>query len=295
MPNEPNSRHRRYSGLIPGDTGMPKLSLRQNALHTLHHAIEHLQWSHDLGDSNGERSFDHDDHSVSWREGTSQFFVVPDFTRLPDVYNLKFALLHLIQAAELLLKSYVELQQPAAVFVSPGSKKTIGIHEALRFTTARNAKLFTPDEIALLLQAKDLRNNIEHYQFAFDGARVQRLCIDFIAICMLISQRLLSINIVDAFSWDSLRNGPDAVGDYLSSLMGEISGIGKGASQKAASSWTSQDVNEPVFLCMNCGSRAVTRDRGVCMGCGVEGDEEIVRLLREFETAVKASAAQGSE
>ena len=269
---------------------MPKLSLRQNAFHTLHHAIEHLQWSQDLDDSDSERSFDHDDHSVSWREGTSLCFVVPDFTRLPAVYNLKFALLHFIQASKLLLKAYVEQQQPAAVFVSPGSKKTIGLHEALRFTTARNPKLFTPDEIALLLQAKDLRNNIEHYQLAFDGAHVRVLCVDFIAICMLISQKLLLTNIVDAFSWDSIRNKPDPVGDYLSSLMGEVSGIGKGATQKAASSWTDQNANEPVFLCLNCGSRAVTRDRGVCMGCGVDGDEEIVTLLHEFETAVKALA-----
>ena len=81
--------------------------------------------------------------------------------------------------------------------------------------------------------------------------------------------------------------------------MGESSGIGKGATQKAASSWTSRNANEPVFLCLNCGSKAVTRDRGVCMGCGVEGDEEIVTLLHEFETAVKALAeienADGSQ
>lgn len=177
--------------------------------------------------------------------------------------------------------------QPQSSFLLDRTK-TIGFREALKFTTARNPKLFTPDELALLLQAKDLRNNIEHYQFVFDAARVRMLCIDFIAICMLISQRLLSTNIVDAFSWDSISNKPDPVGDYLSSLMTEGSAIGNGATQKTASSWTSQNANEPVFLCLNCGARAVTRDRGVCMGCGVDGDEEIVTLLDEFETAVRA-------
>jgi hypothetical protein len=103
---------------------MLKLNLLQNALHTLHHAIEHLEWSQDSDDSARERSFDHDDRSVSWREGSSLCFLAPDFTRLPAAYNLKFALLHLIQASELLLKSYVALQEPSAVFVSPGSKKT---------------------------------------------------------------------------------------------------------------------------------------------------------------------------
>jgi len=270
---------------------MPKLSLRQNALHTLHHAIEHLQWSEKQADGDRKRKFDEDDQSVSWREGSSLCFVVPEFTRLPAEYNLKFAVLHLIQASELLLKSYIEQQQPAAVFVCPGSKRTIGLHEALKFTTSKNPKLFTQAERALLLQAKDLRNSVEHYQIEFNEAHLRLLCIDFVAICMLISQELLSINIVEAFSWDSIKNEPDPVGDYLSSLSSELSATGKAAARKTALLWVGENTDEPVFLCLNCGARAVTCDRGVCMGCGAEGDEELVSLLQEFEGAVKTAVA----
>jgi hypothetical protein len=42
-------------------------------------------------------------------------FAWAEFSRLPSVYNLKFALLHLIQASELLLKSYVEQCEPTAL------------------------------------------------------------------------------------------------------------------------------------------------------------------------------------
>jgi hypothetical protein len=41
-----------------------------------------------------------------------------------------------------------------------------------------------------------------------------------------------------------------------------------------------------VFLCPNCGVRAVSRDRGVYMVCGSEGDQEIVGMLEDFEAVV---------
>jgi hypothetical protein len=154
-----------------------RLNLRQNALHTLHHAVEHLQWSQTDPD---ERSFDHRNHSVQWKNEEGHLcFAWAEFSRLPSVYNLKFALLHLIQASELLLKSYVEQCEPAALFVRPGSKKTINLQTALSFTTERNPDLLTPAEVALLMQAKDLRNVIEHYEIEFSDKEFRSLCIDF--------------------------------------------------------------------------------------------------------------------
>jgi hypothetical protein len=266
---------------------MSTLNLRQNGLHTLHHAIEHLEWS-TMANRDGGRVFDHDDHTVSWREGSSLCFVAPEFTRLPEEYNLKFAVLHLIQAAELLLKSYVHQQQPSAIFASPGSTKTIGLQQALAFTTARNPNLFMPDEIALLMQAKQLRNSVEHYEFTFDAEKLRLLCIDFVSICMLVCQDLLSINIAEVFSWDALKNRPDPVGDYLSALSGDLSVLGKLVAQKTASAWLSDNKRERVFLCLNCGAKSVSRERGICMGCGAEGDEETAKSIEEFEAALKA-------
>src|SRR5437667_11844579 len=130
---------------------MLKLDLRQNALHTLYHAVEHLDWSESetFGRSGG--SFDDDGRSIVWKtEDGHLISVAPDFTRLPPAYNLKFALLHLIQGVELLLKSYIEQCEPTALFVRHGSKKTIGLHAALNFTVVRNPTLLSPSEIALI-------------------------------------------------------------------------------------------------------------------------------------------------
>ena len=69
-----------------------KLNLRQNAVHTLYHAVEHLYWSESDTDAKEGRSFNYDEHTVEWRNETGNVcFALSDFNRLPAVYNLKFA------------------------------------------------------------------------------------------------------------------------------------------------------------------------------------------------------------
>jgi hypothetical protein len=262
---------------------MIKLNLRENALHTLYHAVEHLHRSQADGLREDGRAFDHDDHSVEWRnEHGDLCFVVPEFTRLPSVYNLKFALLHLIQASELLLKSYVEQCEPTAIFVRLGSRKTIDLRTALAFTIERNPALLTRAEYALLLEAKSFRNAVEHYQFALEERQFRTLCTDFLAICLLLAQALLTVNIADAFSWDYLRDRPDEVASYLSTVLAQISETGRGSAKHSGELWASENPSHPVFRCLNCGARAVSGERGVCMGCGADGDEELVTILEDF-------------
>jgi hypothetical protein len=263
---------------------MIRLNLRQNALHTLHHAVEHLYWSEAESGGDGGRSFDHEEHTVEWRSEHGHLcFTIPDFTRLPPVYGLKFALLHLIQAAELLLKAYVEQCEPTAVFIKAGSGRTIDLRTALKFVAERNPTLLSPNEYALLLEAKDLRSMIEHYQFGGEEARLRSVCTDFLAICVLFAQALLSVNVIDAFSWDHLHDRPDKVGQYLSGTLDRLSERGRQTARRSGAAWIAANPQSPVFLCLHCGARAVSTERGVCMGCGAEGDEDMVALLEEFK------------
>jgi hypothetical protein len=266
---------------------MVKLNLLQNALHTLHHAVEHLQWSEEETPVRSGRRFDIEDGSVSWKSEKGQLcFQVPEFTRMPAGYNLKFSLLHLIRASELLLKTYVESCDPASLFIAGDATKTINLQQALHFATHhRHPDLLTPAQRALLLEAKRFRNAIEHYRFEMAEDRLRAICVDFLAICMLVSQTLPSTNIADVFSWDCLNNTRDRVAGYLESVLTGITDIGRGAVKRTGDQWASINTLQPVFLCLKCGARAVRCDRGVCMGCGTHGDEELVEILEEWRTA----------
>lgn len=267
-------------------TPMIKLNLLQNALHTLHHAVEHLQWSEGGEQAEKGRVYDPDDGSVSWRNRDGHLcFQVPDFTRMPSNYDLKFSLLHLIQAAELLLKAYVERCDPAAIFTIPGSTRTVNLQKALEFATVRNPDLLTPTERVLLLEAKHFRNAIEHFKFQMSGDRLRTICVDFLVICVLLSQKLLSLNIADVFSWDCLNDRPDPVADYLGSILAQATETGRESARRAGELWASENPSVSYFVCWNCGARAVSRDRGLCMGCGSEHDTEIAELLEDWQAA----------
>src|SRR6185437_11012166 len=84
------------------------------------------------------RRFDSQDHTVEWRNQQGDLCFADAPGKLPAVYNLKFALLHLIQAAELLLKCYMQKCEPAALFEKPGSRRTIDLRTALKFAAERN-------------------------------------------------------------------------------------------------------------------------------------------------------------
>lgn len=263
---------------------MVKLDLRQNALHTLHHAIEHMSWADAPEAHRDGHAFDDESHSVEWRDEHGHLcFNASSFTRLPPSYGRKFALLHLIQAVELLLKTYAEGTEPAALFVRKGSRRTIGIREALHFTLERHSYLLSPDEVSLLLESKDIRNEIEHCQFYCADSKLRSLCVDFLALCAFLSQKLLATNLVEAFSWDYLRDEPDPVGVHLSALLSDASQVGRLSAAKAGALWAAENPSERVFLCLNCGARSVSAAQGTCMGCGVEGNERASQLVEELE------------
>jgi hypothetical protein len=159
--------------------------------------------------------------------------------RRPPVYNLKFALLHLIHGAELLLKTYVEQVEPRALF-QPSSKHTISLRKALDFVVEHNPKLLLPQGIALLLEAKDLRNDVEHYKFSFAEGNLRALGIDFLGLWIFLSQTLLSVNLVEP-SLGIVCDKPDPVGDCLAAVLRQAPEIGLRSARKAGELWASQN------------------------------------------------------
>ena len=147
----------------------------------------------------------------------------------------------------------------------------------------RNPNLFGPAQVKLLLAARDLRNKIEHYQFDFSEDTLRSLCIDFLALATLISQKLLSINLVEALAYDYLNDRPDPAGDYLGMLLARASSIGQIAIKGVGELWAAENSTLSTFLCLHCGARTVPANSGRCMSCGVEGDAEVAALLEDFQ------------
>lgn len=95
-----------------------------------------------------------------------------------DIKAFKFAILHFSQFLELLFKFHVSEAHPLLIYKNPFSKNitkeaTIGLWEAIQFLK-NEGKALEPKFISDLEWLKTLRNEIEHFSFEMDVAKVRR-------------------------------------------------------------------------------------------------------------------------
>lgn len=264
---------------------MIKLNLKQNAFHTLRHAIEHLALAaEDDETACGKKWDDEDECVVSQCNGRVTCQFAGPLARRPARYNLKFALQHLIQACELLLKAHLVAVHGRQSIADPkNSKKTISLYKALTLASSAVGGLLTQEEVELLFRANDLRNQVQHHEFAYEHERLRQICIEFLAICSLFSQKLFGVNLVTELMFDPWVENSDPVGEYLCSLAEELSSDAKRTTAKIAADWLARNPDKRAMLCICCGSRAFMPDTGFCTACGAEGDEDSSRLVEELE------------
>lgn len=264
---------------------MLKLDIKQNALHSLHHAIK-LIYSASLEKNINGRFFNDDDHFVEWHESGKRSFSLADYTPLPPKYDLKFALLHLVQTAELILKAYISNVNPNAIFVQKKNiktEKTINTYDALKFIETHKPNFLSPDEKELLENIRNIRNKIEHYKFEFDESQLKQKCIDFLALCMYLLQNLLSVNVLEIFDYDALRDKPDPISDFLQHILSGASPLGQISLKNTAIFWAENNRYQTPLFCLVCKTRTVSVEKEICMGCGTPSTREISKLLEELD------------
>jgi hypothetical protein len=261
---------------------MIKLNLKQNAFHTLRHAIQ--QMADASRDNELAYGREWDGHDVFYTEnGQRVYQPVGPLGRRPASYNLKFALLHLIQSCELLLKAHlVETQGSASIIEAKNGQKTINIYEALKRASKSIQGLLTLNEVELLFSANALRNQIQHFEFEYRTDAMRQLCVDFLIICRHLAQRLFGINVVEELTYDPWRNEADPLGVFLASLAWESSDDAGPTTERIAADWSSRNLTERTMLCIVCGSRSLMPALGVCNACGAEDDEGQSRRAEEF-------------
>lgn len=268
---------------------MLKLNIKQNALHSLHHAIGLIHAASSDDDFRG-RVFNDDDHFVEWYEDGRLQFSLSDYTPLPPTYSLKFVLLHLIQAVELVLKAYIADIDPQAIFIHKKgviTNKTIGMYDALKFIEMHKPGLLSDAEKVLLGKVKDLRNNVEHHEFEFGKLALKQMCIDFLALSAYLTQSLLSINLLEIFDYDALRDRTDPVSGFLQHVLSGSSILGKVSLTNTGRLWAEKKQNKETYLCMYCNERSLSAEREVCMGCGVESTVAESIEFEKFEALTK--------
>jgi hypothetical protein len=267
-----------------------KLDLLRNGLHSLHHGVEHLRQALASERDDDIAAYDPRDGTVTRRmPGGGTGWSLVAYSRPPAIYGIKFAILHLIQAVELLVKAYLARSDNGAIRERPGSDRTISMRTAVTRLANEQPHLLDPEHLDLVMRAADVRNAIEHSAFAYEFARMKEMAIDFLAVSSYLSATLHDINVVDVFQYDPYTDGfGDEIGDTIALLLGERTALSDHVVERHAAEWAAKNPGERLLLCITCGARGGNATTGICVVCGADVDTEFAAVLDELSAAADA-------
>jgi hypothetical protein len=143
--------------------------------------------------------------------------------------------------------------------------------------------LLSPSQAALILQATDVRNTIEHFEIAYDGDRARLVATDFLAVANYLAYRLHGIRLANDFGYNAWTDDYNPIGAVLSHLLSESTDVGTSASTEMALSWQLNNPRAALLLCPQCGARGGHAGDRVCVVCGAPVDEQYSQLIDELE------------
>jgi hypothetical protein len=117
--------------------------------------------------------------------------------------------------------------------------------------------------------------------------KLKQLCVDFIAVCVFLTQHLLSVNIFELFDYDALNDRPDKIADFIRSILSDTSYLGRRSLVRTGLEWVNKNPLEQISLCIICHQKIASIAQGKCMGCGAEFSKEEAELIESFETIVE--------
>lgn len=268
-----------------------QLDLLRNGLHSLYHGVEHLQEALDSEEDSDLHMYGPGSGLVVHRASSgAQSWSLTAFSRPPRTYALKFAILHFIQAVELIVKARLAQLDPQAIFDRPGSKRTITLWQAIKKLSVTDRALLDPGQNLLLARTGDLRNAIEHSEFSFDLLELKETTVDFLALSCFLASRLHGLNVPETFQFDAYRNGQDRVGDTISAILATRTSRSDTSVVRIAEEWLAQHPNDRLLRCFSCDTRSISFAEQRCVVCGADGDLEGAELADEFEELAAAVA-----
>jgi hypothetical protein len=265
-----------------------RLSLLQNSLHSIHHAVEHLDSALSESDAEDAAAYDPLGGAVGTNtaDGKQSWYVPDPYLKPPTAYQIKFAILHLIQGVELMVKAYLENQQPGTTIERGRSNRSITMRAAARALVAARPQLLDPDHLDLIMRTGDFRNQIEHAAFDMEWSAASRLALDFLSVANYLGYSLHGVRLAEVFDFDPYRNDGDPVGEAVGRLLSDRSEITEGLVERLAVEWAARSPSERLVRCLSCGAQGVSLSQDRCIACGTFGGAEIGTLMSELDDLV---------
>src|SRR5450756_861590 len=184
-----------------------RLSVLNNGLHSIYHAVEHLSSALRDADRADATAYDSTDVAVrkTAQNGVVSWYVGDPYLKPPNAYGIKFSILHLIHGLELLIKAYLEQVEPGSTAESGRSDRTISMRMAARKLVAARPGLLDPEHLELVLRAGEWRNRIEHAELDLSWSEACRLAGDFLSVANYLAFVLHQIRLADQFGFDPYR------------------------------------------------------------------------------------------
>ena len=146
------------------------------------------------------------DNGIDFLKSGIETFFVED---TPDPRCHKYAILNMFSGVVLLLKERLARIRPSLVFVKETEcgmhgAKTTTFHETIKRLEQNGVKI-DPAKRAVLDQVRDLRNDIEHYEFSFDPKHTKEVIAELAAFAYSFSLDELQVRIDERFSRHALE------------------------------------------------------------------------------------------
>ncbi|MBI4301567.1 MAG: hypothetical protein HY664_03080 [Chloroflexi bacterium] len=242
-------------------------SLLQNGLDSFFHALEHLAL---VKDNEDDRS-----------ESDSRFYDA--HYSPPAHYNHKWAILHLVQAIELLLKESLSRISPDLIFYTSGKQRSVDLTEAAKRLRQQSPHTLLDGEMDVLAQALFLRNQIQHFSFAFSRIQCDAIVRDLLSFLRRYCYRELGVDVVEYFGWDPRK---EDFREFVSTVLQQFAPNERKSQsdRQYLKDWSANNPGVGLHLCIACGLRSVAEPEYRCLVCLYEWGKETTEVIEELKS-----------
>ncbi|MHA2017192.1 MAG: hypothetical protein ACTSXY_02855 [Promethearchaeota archaeon] len=262
-----------------------KLDLKQNAFHSIFQALKHIEQSYlHENDGNAGVEFDHDEQMTSYKRNGKEYFYIDDFYyEPPGYYQLKFAILLLIQSIELLVLEIVKSNNTEDIFLNKEKQITINFYTAINKIKEINPKILTEEQTKRLIIYKKIRNKLEHFEIQSDFKSLYKIVVNLFSIIDTIFQIHFKINLYDFYSFDCWKNDFDEkYSDIIKNILSDSYKMKPMINPKVVNKWITDNPEDKLTFCICCNQVSYSLKADRCLYCKNRFDKSTLDMIEKI-------------